>query len=88
MVTCIIDGAKMTTRADAHRELAQALQLPEYYGANLDALWDVVSTCEAHLTLVNAAALLNALQKYGCRLLAVLYEAAESNPRFRFHTES
>ena len=79
-----IDGAAMLSRADAHAELARALELPEYYGANLDALWDCVSTMDAEVALVHPAPMLDALKVYGCTLLETLYEAAESNSSFRF----
>ena len=87
MVKCVINGQHMTNRALAHQEIAQALALPVVYGSNLDALWDVVSTFDADMTLVNSGAMLNALQAYGCKMLATLYEAADNNPRFKFHVE-
>ena len=87
MRKCIINGAAMLSRADAHAELARALELPEYYGANLDALWDCVSTMDAELTLVRPAPMLNALKGYGCKLLATLYEAADDNAGFSFRIE-
>ena len=85
MRKCTIDGAAMLTRADAHAQLARALELPEYYGANLDALWDCVSAMDAELTLVHPAPMLDALKVYGCKLLETLCEAAESNAHFQFH---
>lgn len=85
MVKCMIDGRNMTTRAQAHQEIAQALDLPVVYGSNLDALWDVASTFDADMTLVYPGAMLNALQGYGCKMLATLYEAAERNEQFSFH---
>lgn len=36
----ILDGKRMGDRAGIHRELKEKLGLPEYYGANLDALND------------------------------------------------
>ena len=87
MRKCIIDGAAMLSRADAHAELARALELPEYYGANLDALWDCVSTMDAELTLVHPAPMLDALKGYGCKLLETLYDAAGSNSGFSFRVE-
>jgi len=87
MVKCVINGQNMTSRAAAHQEIAKALTLPVVYGSNLDALWDVASTFDADMTLVNPGAMLNALQQYGCKLLATLYEAAESNPEFKFRIE-
>lgn len=80
----IIDGRAMTTRENAHAELARALDFPSWYGAGLDALWDLVSTMDADAELVNAGVMLNALGKYGCKLLSTLYEAAEENPGFLF----
>ena len=77
----------MPDRAAAHAELARALMLPPHYGANLDALWDEVSCMRADVTLVHPAAMLNSLGIYGCKLLQTLYEAAEENSDFHFHTQ-
>ena len=82
-----IDGAAMLTRESAHAELKRALELPEYYGANLDALYDCISTMDAELTLIHPAPMLDALKTYGCDLLRAFYEAAEENPGFRFRAE-
>lgn len=79
-----INGSAMTTRQSAHAELARALNFPSYYGSNLDALWDMVSTLQADAALTDAAAMLNALGAYGCKILQTLYEAAEENPHFTF----
>jgi len=38
-----IDGAKIQSEADFHREIARALNFGHNYGGNLDALWDVLS---------------------------------------------
>ena len=35
-----LDGRRMDTRAAAWAYLRQELSLPEYFGNNLDALWD------------------------------------------------
>ena len=86
-MNAIIDGANMRDRAAAHAELACALKLPPHYGANLDALWDEVSCMRADVTLVHTSSLLNSLGIYGCKLLQTLYEAAEENSDFHFHTQ-
>ena len=83
----IIDGINMTDRAAAHAELARAMKLPPHYGANLDALWDEISCMCADVTLIHPAAMLNSLGIYGCKLLQTLYEAAEENSDFHFHTQ-
>ena len=79
-----LNGHDMRTREDAHDALARALHLPEYYGRNLDALWDLVSTMEADVLLTHP----EALGDYGQRLVATLQEAAEENPRFRFEIQA
>ena len=83
----ILDGRNMTTREKAHAHIREMLSLPEYYGGNLDALWDMASTARADVCLTHAGAMLNALQKYGCKLLSTLYDGAEENPEFTFCVE-
>ncbi len=39
----VLDAMKMQTREEAHVYLKDALELPEYYGGNLDALYDCLS---------------------------------------------
>lgn len=38
----VLDGADVESEADLHRALAELFGLPEWYGHNLDALWDVL----------------------------------------------
>ncbi len=83
----IIDGAVMLGRATAHEELRRALELPEYYGANLDALWDIASTTDAQLIMIHPAPMLNVLGGYGCKIIQTLFEAADENPGFSFRVE-
>ena len=80
----ILDGAAMTDRTAAHCELQRALELPEHYGRNLDALWDCVTGMKAGVSLIHPAAMLNALGVYGCKLLQTLFEATDANENFHF----
>ena len=61
-----LDGKQMTTIQSCHEHLAAQLQLPSYYGKNLDALWDIVSTIseDTHITLSSSVTMLNALDTY------------------------
>ena len=70
MEKIILDGEKMTEKTAAHEHIAEVMAFPEWYGNNLDALWDMLSESgEREIELVNSAAMLNALGSYGCRLL-------------------
>jgi len=81
-----LNGKKMDTREHAHRHLQKQLRLPAYYGANLDALWDLLSTCgEAiQVTLVNRGDMISALGDYGEKLIQVFKDAERGNDRLRF----
>ena len=78
----VIHGDLMTTRQAAHAELARALEFPEYYGANLDALWDMISATDADVVFLDVEKMLRALGAYGCKILETFYEAAEENEGF------
>ncbi|WP_136604257.1 barstar family protein [Paenibacillus dokdonensis] len=43
MRNIILDGGKVDNRDQLHAVLKEALQLPDYYGNNLDALWDCLT---------------------------------------------
>lgn len=40
----VLDGKKMLSKESLHIELKAKLELPEYYGENLDALWDCLTS--------------------------------------------
>ena len=39
----VLDGNNMKTISGVHLELKRKLKLPNYYGGNLDALWDCLT---------------------------------------------
>ena len=85
----LIDGAAIETREQLHDALAEQLSLPEYYGRNLDALFDCLTGLheEAELRLVHADALFAHLGVYADVLQTVLRDACGENPRLRFILE-
>ncbi|MGE5329128.1 MAG: barstar family protein [Deltaproteobacteria bacterium] len=43
MKRVILKGSQITSKKALHNILKAELELPDYYGENLDALWDVLS---------------------------------------------
>lgn len=43
MKTIVIDFSKCKYPMDLHNEIREKLELPEWYGNNIDALWDVLT---------------------------------------------
>ena len=79
----ILEGKAMADRPAAHAHLAARLDLPSYYGRNLDALYDVLTDigADTEIILMDPAAVAEQLGKYGEALLSTMQEAAEENPR-------
>lgn len=84
-----LDCARMTSRKDTHDYLQRQLQLPEYYGRNLDALYDLLSEYGNEVTLVlrNCYLLETQLRGYGVALLTTLREADDNNPKITIAME-
>lgn len=87
----ILDGRLMTDRGAVHGLLAAKLKFPDYYGRNLDALYDLLSTYPERIdvTLIHTDRLLANLGNYGKTLLRTLQEAAgeNSNVELTVHSE-
>lgn len=76
----IIDCMAIDTATEFHRQLAAVLSFPEWYGHNLDALYDCLTELAAptHLILVNWDE--NTLFADGFR--DVFLDAQSDNPDF------
>ena len=81
-MTVILEGSRMIDRVAVHNHLVERLQLPSYYGRNLDALYDVLMELggETEIIFRDPGAVAEQLGRYGEALLDTLREAAESNP--------
>lgn len=81
MKTVIIDCAVIDTKAAFHQALAQALDFPDYYGNNLDALYDCLTENreDRELVLNNWHHLEYTLKDYSGKALYVFREACREN---------
>ena len=74
----IIDGSALPEAAAVHDLFTRALDLPEWYGRNLDALYDVLTERGEPLRLLVRNR--EALAEYAEDLRRTLAEAAAENP--------
>lgn len=89
MEIIILDGRQMTDRNAAHTYLQTALALPDYYGRNLDALYDCLTEkTGVQIILTYIREMSENLGNYADMLLATLTEAAEENPNILFLAEN
>lgn len=44
MKKVVLEGSSFATVRDVHTALAESLDFGSYYGSNLDALWDILTT--------------------------------------------
>ena len=74
-----IDLAKVDTIEKLHARLKRSLHLPDYYGANLDALYDVLTEGGEVRTLVfrNAADFWHRFPDFTPRLVQMLLNARD-----------
>ena len=79
-----LDCTQIGTKAGLHLQLTELLDLPEYYGNNLDALADCLSEIhqETCLVLEHPEALQESLGDYADRLFRLLEHCASENPFF------
>ena len=83
MIDIVLDG--VTGMEAIHEQLAQALQFPDFYGRNLDALYDCMTDVQTDVTfhLKN----ISALGRRGPALQILLQRAAVLNPHIHLEME-
>mgnify|MGYP000968519697 CR=1 FL=1 len=85
MMNAVLDARRMNTRAKAHAYLAAKCGFPAYYGSNLDAAFDLLSTAgEMRIILKYPGALEKNLGDYGLRFLEMFTLAAQINANLVF----
>ena len=76
-----LSAAGWDTPEKAHRDLAEALNFPAYYGKNLDALYDCLTDLpDTRLVIEDCAVPGEKMEKWP-GFLSVFSDAAAENPR-------
>lgn len=76
MKEIILNTSNFKNEFDIHRYLKEQLNFPEYYGNNLDALYDALTDINEKITIQLKAENSSEILQ---RMIAVLYDAAEEN---------
>ena len=77
----ILDGTKMTSVEAAHKYIKDTFGFPDFYGRNLDALYDMLTEICEHILIQisNAGSITANMGDYGENLIAAFEDAAENN---------
>ena len=76
----VLDALYMDEKETAHRYLEEKMQFPDYYGGNLDALYDCLTEAEEMEIEVQNR---EQAQNYFLRIWSVLLDAAKENEGLR-----
>ncbi len=77
----VLPAGGWLSKESAHDALQKALSAPAYYGRNLDALSDVLTSLnDVCIVVTHCATLRQNLPGYGDKLLNVFASASEENP--------
>lgn len=85
----ILDCAEITDKKQLHELIAEGLQFPDWYGGNLDALYDCLTGVydETHIVLKDFAKLQENLGSYALSVRKVLLKADEDNDYIHINIE-
>ncbi len=89
MKVCILDGKFLDSRKALHQTVSEALDFPDWYGGNLDALYDCLTDRqeETEILIVHKQNLEEHLGKYVNALTKMLSQAEKENPLLRWRIE-
>lgn len=80
----VLDGSKMNSLKNVHTVLKESLELPHYYGCNLDALYDCLTDMDAEIIMIHSSMMEAFFGAYYNKLLGVFEKAQKENPLLDF----
>ncbi len=79
-----IDCKKIYSKEAFHKEIARLMDFDEYYGENLDALWDeLTQEKEFKISLINSKYLILNLDDYGEQILNLFDEIKQESDKYK-----
>ncbi len=77
-----LNGKRMKNREQMHDHIRKRLHLPDYYGNNLDALYDCLTSLpqKTTLNLLHTQSLIDNLGPYGRAAISAIAHAERENP--------
>jgi ribonuclease inhibitor len=84
-----LDGSIVSKKEEIHLQIKERMGFPEYYGKNLDALYDMLSTWSepVEVCILNPSSLFLSLGKYGHDFIKTIEEAHDANWRIKVSLE-
>lgn len=81
-----LDGSKMDSIQNTHMHLKESMELPEHYGENLDAMYDVMSDISENtfVFVLNSQQMRTSLGDYGVRMEQVWDNLEQNNKHLSF----
>ena len=87
-IVAVLNGYNMLNKEQVHDYLSDRLNFPDYYGKNLDALYDLLSTYSQPekliILLIYSEIMLDQLGDYGYKLVKTFEDASKINPHLDF----
>lgn len=92
MKTIVIDFSECKYPLDLHNEIREKLELPEWYGNNLDALWDMLTgfiETPINIKVIFKPEIKSAenLKENVLKIIETFREAAEDDEEIKFNCE-
>lgn len=85
MDIAVINGKNVDSIEKLHNKLKLQLDFPDYYGMNLDSLWDELTSSGEDIKIViqNSDAIIDSIGNYGVMFIQTIKEASEENDKIR-----
>lgn len=76
----ILDGYFFKNKTDSHKYLKEVFSFPDYYGENLDALWDLLNDLDdCRICINNHEKIVENLGEYGKAILEIFNDLKSEN---------